>query len=143
MDYLRTHCSTLTMFSDVVEPNNVDPQSPAHPSLYGNRRQPGTSGNPFPADSENWYQVTILNNMTDSGLAAGQDQDGIVVLRAVGYGPNGTQATVEVEVQNVQCVAAFCSMENAQRNMNARNDATQVCTQAIDPGSPTRNIVLP
>jgi hypothetical protein len=143
MDYLRTSCSTLTLFSDDVEPNNVNAQVPAHPSLYGNDRRPGAAGNPFPTDSQVWYQVTILNNFTDKDFPTGGDSDGIVILRSVGYGPNSTQTTIEVEVQNTACVAAFCAMENAQRNMNARNDATQVCTQAIDPGSPTRTIVLP
>src|SRR5688572_23703132 len=34
MEYLRTNCSTTELFSDVVEPNNVNPQRPS--SIFGN-----------------------------------------------------------------------------------------------------------
>jgi hypothetical protein len=143
MEFLRTNCSETSLFTDLVEPNNVNPRSPAHPSLYGNNRKAGQAGNPFDAESENWYFVTILNNFTDTGYATGEDNDGVVILRSVGFGPNSTQATVEVTVENSNCIALFCAMEGPQRNMNSRNDATQVCTQAIDPGSATRTITLP
>jgi len=144
MDYLRVNCKDNgDFFSDLVEPSNVNPASPAHPSLYGNNRRPNTGGNPFDADTENWYQVTILNNRADPGYDVGNDVDGDVLLHVIGYGPNGTQATLEVEVRATSCIATFCAIENAQRNINARNDATQVCSEAVDPGRGTRTIALP
>ncbi len=139
MEYLRTNCQTTGLFfSDVVEPNNVNPQRPS--SIFGNDRQPGQPGNPFTIDSAAWYSVTILNNPGDSGMAAGDDADGTVILRSVGYGPNATQVTLEVTVQNTSCIATYCEQEFAQRNISARNDANAVCSKAIDASAGTRTI---
>jgi len=138
MEYLRSNCSTITLFGDVVEPNNVNPQRPS--SIFGNDRQPGQPGNPFTIDSAAWYSVTILNNPGDSGMALGDDTDGTVVLRSIGHGPNATQVTIEVTVQNTTCIATFCEHEFAQRNISARNDANAICSGAIDPSGGTRTI---
>jgi hypothetical protein len=128
MEYLRTSCTETDLFTQVVEPNNVNPQSPPHPEIVGNGVRPGNAGNPFDPDTESWYQVTILNNYTDAELAIGRDSDGIVILRVTGYGPNQTQATIEVDVQNTQCIAAFCGADYTQQNASATNVANPACT---------------
>jgi hypothetical protein len=47
---------------------------------------------------QGWYSVEILNNPSDPRLAAGEDSDARVILRATGRGPNGAIAIVELEV---------------------------------------------
>jgi hypothetical protein len=128
MEFLRTSCTETALFSQVVEPSNVNPQMPAHPNLYGNNVQPGATGNPFAADTEQWYQVVVLNNFTDLEYEIGNDSDGIVILRSTGYGPNQTQMTIEVDVQNQQCIAAFCGADYTQQNASATNVANPLCT---------------
>ncbi len=140
MDFLRLNCKTNGgFFSDLVEPNNVNPQAPA--GIVGNNRHPGQSGNLFDVDSEAWYQVTILNNLADVELALGNDKDGTVTIRSRGYAQNGTQALLEVEVFNGTCVEQFCNGEYAQENITARNDAAAICARAIDFAGGTRTLL--
>jgi hypothetical protein len=137
LEYLRTSCETNgAFFSNLVEPNNVNPVMPVE--IAGNDKKPGEAGNLFTIDTDIWYQVQILNNITDSGYAAGNDSDAIVVLRARGYGPNNTQAVIEVEVRNDTCIATYCSGDYAQENISAQNNATTVCAVAIDLAGGTR-----
>jgi hypothetical protein len=138
MEYLRTNCRETNLFSDLVEPDNVNPQRPG--AILGNDKQPGQAGNVFPVDSGAWYNVTILNNLGDTGYAVGDDMDGTVVLRSIGHGPNATQVTIELTVRNAGCIAQYCEQEFAQRNIGARNDANAVCSGAINPTGGTRVI---
>ncbi len=119
IDFLRSNCKVDgTFFTQYVG------QSP--PGVTGNGIQPGQTGNPFTNSPSTWYQVTINNNITATEAVAGTDGDGIVVLRSVGYGPNQTQATIEVEVKNPDCVATFCAGEFAQKNRGAMNDTAAI-----------------
>lgn len=96
MDYLRRNVDTTTKWSAYVEPNNVSPQSPV--DIFGNRAMPGTPENLFSSDVRAWYEVEILNNLDDDGYATGDDNDGRVIVRSTGHGPNGTVAQVEWQV---------------------------------------------
>jgi hypothetical protein len=137
MDYLRHNCDSANggFFSNLVEPNNVNPQVPS--GLYGNNVQPGQPANPFNGSSaQTWYKVTILNNTDDSGFAAGNDNDGLVVLHSEGHGPGDTVVTLEALVSSPACIATFCASGFAQERQNANNDAfAAVCTSgAVAPG---------
>ncbi len=101
-DYLRknVHANTGTAatsyFSELVEPNNVNPQKPT--GIAGNGARPGEAGNLFSADMNAWYEVEIRNNAEDPGLSVGNDTDRIVIIRATGHGPNGSLAQVDLYV---------------------------------------------
>jgi Tfp pilus assembly protein PilX len=77
--------------------NNVI-EVPAFPS---NGAQPGTSNNPFSLDQNAWFNVEILNNLSDPGYGSGSDndQDGQVIIRSTGHGPQGSVAIIEWEVR--------------------------------------------
>lgn len=96
MDFLRNNIDAATRWSAFVEPANVSPQSPTN--IVGNGALPGQPGNLFGADINGWYAVEILNNRDDAGYQAGDDQDGRVVIRSTGHGPNGAVAQVEWQV---------------------------------------------
>ena len=96
MDYLRRNVDTTTKWSVFVEPANLSPQRPV--DIAGNGAPPGDPGNLFSADILAWYEVEILNNLDDDGFAAGDDEDGRVIIRATGHGPGGTVAQVEWQV---------------------------------------------
>jgi hypothetical protein len=134
MDFLRVNCSTTSLFSAWVTANNEDPVVPS--GVIGNGVRPGELGNPFAdngevANSDLWYEVTILNNAADEFLDDGLDGDGIVVIRSEGHGPDNTVAIVELEVMNDECVAKFCEQEYAQRGLTSRNDAYAACSPRI------------
>ena len=98
MVYLRAHVQPApTYWNAVVNPRNVNPAMPAE--IIGNGALPGDRANVFSNDIVAWYEVEILNNLEDDGYAAGDDNDGIVVIRSTGHGPNGTTAQVEWRVQ--------------------------------------------
>lgn len=96
MDYLRRNVDTTTKWSALVEPGNVAPQVPA--DIVGNGAPPGDARNLFGPDIRAWYEVELLNNLDDDGYAAGDDNDGRVIIRSTGHGPNGTVAQVEWQV---------------------------------------------
>jgi hypothetical protein len=96
MDFLRTNVDTDVKWSHFVEPNNVNPQSPQ--GIWGNGALPGESQNLFSTDVNAWFEVEILNNLDDGGYAVGDDEDGRVIIRSTGHGPNGAVAQVEWEV---------------------------------------------
>jgi hypothetical protein len=96
MDYLRRNVDTTSKWSAFVEPANTSPQRPI--DIAGNGTPPGDPGNLFSADIRAWYEVEILNNLDDDGFLAGDDEDGRVIIRATGHGPNGTVAQVEWQV---------------------------------------------
>jgi hypothetical protein len=71
-----------------------------HPTgIPGNLKQPGDPENLFTETMRAWYDVAILNNPDDAMFATGGDDDGRVIIRSTGYGPNGTVAVVEWEVK--------------------------------------------
>ncbi len=97
MDYLRQRVDPTTGFTVFVTANNSAPISP--PGISGNNQPPGASGNPFSADMQASYRVVILNNRSDPGFAAGNDEDATVVISVTGYGPQGAVASLEWEVR--------------------------------------------
>jgi hypothetical protein len=129
MEFLRSNCSTTSLFGQWVSPSNETPLSPSQ--IFGNGVRPGGSGNAFRTDSDLWYEVTILNNMNDPGFETGTDTDGTVVLRATGYGPDNTVVAIELEIRNNECLGQFCASEYAQRGVSARNDANAACSAQI------------
>lgn len=133
MDFLRMNCNIPGLFSAWVEPNNTNPQQP--PDILGNGKRPGEAGNPFTDDLDLWYTVEILNNRADPQFASGSDEDGVVIVRATGRGPDQTVAIVELEIYNQQCVKKFCESEYAQRGVTSRNDAFAACSSRIQAGT--------
>ncbi len=134
VDFLRTHCETVDLFTQWMSPGNQAPQQPS--GVVGNNAAPGTPANPFGADdTSSWYSVEILNNAGDPGLDAGTDTDGIVVIRSTGHGPGQTVAKVTVTVQNDTCLAAFCAKQYAQRDVGERNTSSVACSQRITSGA--------
>lgn len=67
--------------------------------IAGNGALPGTSGNPFGATAGTWYDVLLFNNPADPQYGGGLDQDGIVIIRSIGHGPDNARVVLEVEVQ--------------------------------------------
>jgi len=65
--------------------------------IAGNGARPGEASNLMSADMNAWYEVEIVNNRDDPGYPD-VDQDGIVLIRATGHGPNGATAQVEWRV---------------------------------------------
>lgn len=112
MDYLRTtvYRPHPTNFSYVTRRANATIED--LPGMPGNREQPGATDNPFSADMKAWYDVRILNNVTDPKFddAAAEsldqeDSDRQIVLRSVGYGPDGATITLEAELKLIDPAA--------------------------------------
>src|SRR5215471_11771476 len=54
IDFLRSHCETVNLFTEWMSAGNASPQQPS--GILGNNAQPGTTGNPFGSDdSSSWY----------------------------------------------------------------------------------------
>lgn len=96
MDWLKTQYR-VERFTGLVSAQNNAPLSPTE--IPGNGVQPGASGNLLSADQQGWYEVTILNNRSDTGFVDGKDDDGILLLQVTGHGPNGAMKRIEWEVQ--------------------------------------------
>jgi hypothetical protein len=92
-DFMRKNVNSTTKFSDFVNPSNTNPQKPS--GIVGNGARPGEAGNLFSTDQNAWYEVEILNNLEDTGFAAGDDIDKTIIIRSTGHGPNGAVAQVE------------------------------------------------
>lgn len=94
--YLRTKYINGTYWTELVSPSNSNPESPHE--IPGNAITSDVGGAMLSEDTDAWYLVTILNNESDPGFAAGTDSDGRVILRSVGHGPNGAVSILEVEM---------------------------------------------
>ena len=130
VEYLRTRCvKPPTGFGAFVSASNSSPQSPA--DIPGNGKRPGVTGNPFDQASQQWYEITLYNNIDDSGFVAGNDADQTLVVRATGHGPNQSTAIIEVTVFDPGCGALTCLQDSAQRSMSALNDANTVCGSQV------------
>jgi Tfp pilus assembly protein PilX len=140
IDYLRNSCSPTEMFSASISPGNAAPPTPPADQLLGNGIKPGETGSLFGASSQLWYDVSILNNINDTGLADGIDSDGVVILRSTGHGPDNATVALEVEVVGADCIGKFCAQEFAQRNITARNDANAICSKRVESTATTRTL---
>lgn len=131
MDFLRNQCDASALYTQFVTRNNETPMSP--PQIAGNGKLPGELGNPFGAVPDTWYELQILNNADDTGFSQGLDEDGILILRAIGHGPNQSSAILELELSSPElCLDKFCESAYAQENVNAQNDTVAACAQLID-----------
>src|SRR6476619_3139046 len=72
MDFLRTNINLTTGWKSYISANNANPPQP---NLPGNNQDIGTPGNVFSPDILGSYSVQILNNRSDTGFAAGNDND--------------------------------------------------------------------
>jgi hypothetical protein len=138
LDYLRNNCSSSNLFTAFVTPSNANPIQPV--GVYGNNTLAGAAGNPFDPASEAWYSVTILNNPSDPGFAAGNDTDGIIIVHSVGHGHDGAVQTVEIQVQNNNCLSAFCATDFAQRGVDSTNDSNAACSKQVGATAVLRTI---
>ena len=96
VEFLRTNWAAPGSWGAYVEPDNSVTVLPAFPS---NGALPGAADNPFGADQNAWFQVETLNNRSDTGYGAGNDDDDQIVLRATGHGPQGSVAIIECEIR--------------------------------------------
>lgn len=140
MVYLRANVRGDSYWSDYVNPNNAAPQKPA--DLTGNGVLPGEPGNIFSTDMNAWYEVEILNNIDDTdpddpnahGFVAGDDLDGVVIIRSTGHGPNGTTAQVEWKVMNGGVTGGQPCPGYGQRNISEDGASRNDCTGTIVSG---------
>jgi hypothetical protein len=88
--------SPTAFWSAYTHPKNLTIEVPAFPS---NGALPGSPGNPFSADQNAWFNVELLNNRDDPDFNGGTDQDGQLIIRSTGHGPQGSVAIIEWEVR--------------------------------------------
>ncbi len=105
MDFLRNNTAPLTYYSVFVSPSNTIIQTPL--GIAGNTVAAGTPGSVFGASSQMSYVVSVKNNTDDPGFIAGTDSDGIVVLHALGAGPDLSRVEIEVRVQKIVGVGSL------------------------------------
>jgi len=108
------------------------------PDLIGNGALPGSADNPFDATALAWYEVTLFNNATDPGFAAGIDSDSIIIMRSTGHGPDGERVVLEVEVGGTASKPAdeVC-VGYAQQGMSELNSGRTDCGGTFDFGTST------
>jgi Tfp pilus assembly protein PilX len=132
MDFLRTNISAGSGWQAYVSPNNTTVQAPS--GILGNQVASGASGNLFSNDQNASYKVEIYNNRSDTGYAAGRDDDKRVIIRSTGYGPAGATAIVEWEIKSsVSQVQRPCP-NYGQKNESEDNSARNDCLGTIDTG---------
>ncbi len=103
IEFLRRHYDENDHWSAFVSPHNENPPSPD--GIRGNRAKPGEPDNIFREDSGAWYEVSIYNHIGDPQLPSGIDSDARVLVHAVGYGPNDTSVSLEVEIRGAGAVS--------------------------------------
>ena len=131
IDFVRQEQAAGRSLSELVEPDNDTPQSPA--AILGNGARPDDDDNPFGADTQAWYEVELRNNPTDTGLAAGDDTDGRFVIRATGHGPGGAVALVEWEVRaNFRGASLAHCPSYGQRGLAEDGAGRNDCLSTID-----------
>lgn len=125
-DFLRNNFHATNNWSDYVTPNNQDPYIPSQVLVQGNGVRVGESGSPFSGDLDVWYEVSLLNNITDPDFVAGSDADRTVILRSIGHGPGNSSITIEVQVTSKDFEPGAVNMCNegyCQGFGNAMNNA--------------------
>lgn len=96
MEFLRANYHPVVHFGALVSPSNTSIQSPL--GIPGNMLPALDSGSLFSGDVKMHYEVSLLNNRSDSGFASGVDADSILMLRSVGYGPGTSMVVLEVTI---------------------------------------------
>lgn len=135
MDYLRKNITISGGFgrfpSTFISPSNNAP--PQLTDIPGNNKPPGDPANLFAPQLQAWYTVEILNNRGDSGYAAGLDQDGILIIRATGHGPDGATAQVEWEINGNGSTSATTPCPSyAQKDMAENGAGANDCLSTVN-----------
>ncbi len=144
MDFLRKNVHDTDFWSAWVVANNNEGSLLAPSGIEGNEVKPGDAGNLFSADVRAWFKVEILNNRDDADFAVGNDEDGRVILRSTGYGPNGTVARVEwtVATPNAIGLGRPCPTY-AQGGIDADGAGLNDCMGTINTGTTTTFSINP
>lgn len=152
MEFLRTNIDPIRNWTAFVDTDNTSPPMPVSggptPFIWGNNDQPGTGNNPFSTDYQAWYQVTIHNNPSDPGFSLPAstptnilDQDARVTLKVVGYGPNGSRVSLEVDVvaNNADRLAGRPCPSYAQKGLSEDGAGRNDCLGVISTGVTNRD----
>jgi hypothetical protein len=138
--FLRTHLAQGSNWSAYTLPNcspkdkDLGSCTGVAPSdLIGNGAVPGSADNPFDPAAGAWYEVTLLNNALDPKFALGKDGDAVMIIRAIGHGPDGARVVLEVEVGGTASTSAdsLC-VGYAQQGMSELNSGRNDCLGVID-----------
>ena len=138
MDYLRKQLvitgGTGAWPASFVSASNASPPRPA--DVPGNDKPPGDPANLLRPELGAWYSVELLNNRADPGFATGVDQDGDLILRVTGHGPDGTTAQIEVEIDGnkLQSAATPCP-SYGQKDLAENGAGANDCLGTISPSS--------
>ena len=133
MDYLRKNVDPTKGWGAFVTYKNQSPRSDL--PIPGNNAAPGAAGNMFSPDMQASYTITILNNPSDAGFALtpAEDKDKRVIIRATGYGPNGSLAVIEWEISanGITGIAVPCDVY-AQKGQSDEGAGRNDCLGTID-----------
>jgi hypothetical protein len=89
--YCTANNVDLMDISTVIPSSDATPGDAAHHNL-------------FSPDQNAWFHIDILNNRDDPGYRTNPpncDNDGILIIRSTGHGPQGSLAIIEWTVQRV------------------------------------------
>ncbi len=96
MEFVRANYHPVLHFGALISPSNATIQSPL--GIPGNMLPFLDPGSLFSGNIKMRYEVSLLNNRSDSGFASGADADSILILRSVGYGPGTSMVVLEVTI---------------------------------------------
>lgn len=139
MDYLSKNFDEDEKWGGLVFTKNQNPNGggPLTPLILipGNALASGESGNLFSDRSKQSYSVTVLNNIDDPRYSdPTAAEDGIVLIRSIGYGPNQSKVILEVEVGNgdLSELSSRPCDNYAQENQSADGSGVNNCIGDID-----------
>lgn len=115
MDFLRKHFDAsgptspfgaATSWSAYCTPNNELPLFDMSTVIGSSDAKPGSTDanhpNLFDPKLNAWFHIDILNNRDDQAYTnTNCDNDGILIIRSTGHGPQGSLAIIEWTVQRV------------------------------------------
>ncbi|MDX2092114.1 MAG: hypothetical protein SFX73_29890 [Kofleriaceae bacterium] len=129
IEFLRSNLQPTAKWNAYVSPAN---STPVVPAVLGNQAAPGDPNSVFSSGFNASYKVEILNNRSDTGFAAGTDDDGQVIVRSTGYGPEGAIAIIEWELMGESAIVARPCSVYAQRSQSEENSGRNDCLGTID-----------
>ncbi len=125
INYARTRYSQQTKWTSLLVPQ---PAVNRPLDLPGNTLHPDDPNNLFSLDAQAWYEVEFVNNTDDgvydpvgdfhAGFRDGVDNDGRIIIRSIGHGPNNAAVRLEIEIMNPAIQHVPC---NAGDSTNAGN----------------------
>lgn len=89
-------------WSAFVTPSNGAAAPISNALIPSNDALPGTPNNLFSPEQRAWFEIMLLNNRNDAGfngVTPPLDQDGRIIIRSTGHGPQGSVAIIEWEIQ--------------------------------------------